>query len=251
MRPGMATLRAVPAFEQLDDDLLDQLDGISEVFTAHQGEVLCRQGTLPTVLYVVLEGHVALSSTTPAGSTAVIEVLSAGRDFGPASVMAALPYMQSAHVVQRARLLAIEARPLRTLIEREPELSLALLRSLSGEFRALVRQVRDLKVRTTAQRLACYLLALVPDPRANEAGFRLPFEKGLLAARLGCRQENLSRAFAALRRFGVETRGAHVMLRDVPRLTAYAQPDYLTDPDLAKALAEARGKGEISAPASA
>ena len=251
MRPGMASLRAVPAFEELDGDVLEQLDGISEVVTAHHGELLCRQGMLPTVLYVVLEGHVALSSTTPDGSTAVIEVLAAGRDFVLASVMAGLPYMQSAHVVQQARLLAIEARPLRAMIEREPELSLALLRSLSGEFRALVRQIRDLKVRTAAQRLACYLLALVPDPNADKADFRLPFEKGLLAARLGCRQENLSRAFASLRRLGVETRGGNVTLHDVPRLTAYAQPDYLTDQDLAKALEAARNKREISAPASA
>ena len=251
MRPGMASLRAVPAFAELDHDLLDQLDAISEVVTAHHGELLCRQGTTPTTLYAVLEGHVALSSITPDGSTAVIDVLEAGRDFVLASVMAGLPYMQSAHVVQRARLLKIEARPLRALIEREPELSLALLRSLSGEFRALVRQIRDIKVRTTAQRLACYLLAMVPDPNATKADFRLPFEKGLLAARLGCRQENLSRAFASLRRLGVETRGANVTLHDVQRLTDYAQPDYLTDPDFAKALAAARTKRGFSAPVSA
>lgn len=251
MRPGMANLREVPAFEELETDLLDQLDGISEVVTAHHGELLCRQGTPPTVLYVVLEGHVALSSTTPDGSTAVIEVLAPGRHFVLASVMAGLPYMQSAYAVQRARLLVIEARPLRAMIERESELSLALLRSLSGEFRALVRQIRDLKVRTTAQRLACYLLAMVPDPNPTKAVFRLPFEKGLLAARLGCRQENLSRAFASLRRLGVETRGANVTLHDVQRLTDYAQPDYLTDPDLAKALAAARTKSGVSAPVSA
>ncbi len=107
--------------------------------------------------------------------------------------------------------------------------------SLSRDYRDLVRQIRDLKLRTTAQRLGCYLLALVPDPGAHAADLRLPFEKGLLAARLGCRQENLSRAFAALREFGVETRGARVSLRDIPRLTAYAMPDYLTDPELARA----------------
>ncbi len=47
---------------------------------------------------------------------------------------------------------------------------------------------------------------------------RLPFDKRLLAARLGCRQENLSRAFAALRGFGVETHGARVILHDIARL---------------------------------
>ncbi|MDQ2804984.1 MAG: helix-turn-helix domain-containing protein, partial [Pseudomonadota bacterium] len=73
-----------------------------------------------------------------------------------------------------------------------------------------------------------------PDPGAHEAQIRLPFEKGLLAGRLGCRQENLSRAFASLRELGVETRGARVTLHDIPRLTRYAMPDYLNDPELAK-----------------
>jgi hypothetical protein len=54
---------------------------------------------------------------------------------------------------------------------------------------------------------------------------RLPFDKRLLAARLGCRQENLSRAFAALRGFGVETHGARVILHDIAKLRAYSEPD--------------------------
>jgi hypothetical protein len=61
------------------------------------------------------------------------------------------------------------------------------------------------------------------------ADFRLPFDKGLLAARLGCRQENLSRAFAALRAYGVETHGSHVILHDIPRLKVLAVPDELTN----------------------
>ncbi len=99
-------------------------------------------------------------------------------------------------------------------------------------------------MRTTAQRLGSYLLALVPDPNATKSGFRLPFEKGSLAARLGCRQENLSRAFASLRELGVETRGARITLHDIPRLTAYAMPDYLTDSNWPNGLDEARGTAQ-------
>jgi CRP-like cAMP-binding protein len=50
------------------------------------------------------------------------------------------------------------------------------------------RQVKDLKLRTAAQRLGCYLLARAKDPE------QLPFNQRLLAARLSCCQENLSRA---------------------------------------------------------
>ena len=73
---------------------------------------------------------------------------------------------------------------------------------------------------------------LAEDPDATAARFRLPFDKRLLAARLGCRQENLSRAFAALRTVGVETHGSRVILHDIPALRGFAVPDELTDPDL-------------------
>ncbi len=77
-------------------------------------------------------------------------------------------------------------------------------------------------MRTTAQRLGCYLLELTQEPTENAVTFRLPFDKRLLAAKLGCRQENLSRAFAALRNLGVETHGARVTLHDIARLRDYA-----------------------------
>jgi len=101
----------------------------------------------------------------------------------------------------------------------------ALLRAEANEFQALVRQVCDLKLRTTAQRLGCYLLALSTEQHGNATALRLPFDKRLLAARLGCRQENLSRAFASLRGVGVETHGARVILHDIASLTAYSEPD--------------------------
>jgi CRP/FNR family transcriptional activator FtrB len=97
------------------------------------------------------------------------------------------------------------------------------------DFGAMVRQVCDLKLRTTAQRLGCYLLDLSKEPADNTVSFRLPFDKRLLAARLGCRQENLSRAFAALRTMGVETHGARVILHDIARLRNYAAPNDTSD----------------------
>lgn len=239
MRPGLTLLRTIPAFQHLPDDVLREIDAISTIHFAEQGQEICPEGALPSCLYYVLEGRVALSTAAPDGATAVVEVIHPPGDFALAALVTQWPSLQAAHAVTGVRLLAIEGAPLCSLLDRAPQLTLALLRSLARDFRNLVLQVRDLKVRTTAQRLGCYLLALVPDPSATEAVIRLPFEKGLLAARLGCRQENLSRAFAALRELGVETRGARVTLRDIPRLTAYAMPDYLNHPELAKRGVEA------------
>src|SRR5581483_6477545 len=104
----------------------------------------------------------------------------------------------------------------------------AMIVSLSRHYRMMVRQVKDLKLRTTAQRLGAFLVGLAreqPDPRR----LILPYDKQLLAGRLGTTPENLSRAFATLRAHGVRTSGARVRLEDVDRLAAFADPDEIPD----------------------
>jgi CRP/FNR family transcriptional regulator, transcriptional activator FtrB len=222
---------SVPLFESLDVTLHERIEAFTELVTVPTGRVLSEQGAMPECLYVLLEGQVALSSTAPDGTVALVEVLHPIDHFVMASVLTRLPFLMTARAVTRCRLLALEADGLLDLVEREAALTNALLRSVSREFRTMVRQVRDLKLRTAAQRLGCYLLARVKDGEAVSADFRLPFDKGLLAARLGCRQENLSRAFAALRAHGVETHGSRVILHDIPRLKAFAVPDDLSGPE--------------------
>jgi len=232
MQTTVDLIGAVPLFERLDTELRARLDAFTTVITVAPDGVLSRQGDMPQTLHVLLDGQVALSSTAADGTTALIEVLHPIDHFVLASVLSRLPYLMTARAVTRARLLAIDAAGLLDLVEREAQLANTLLRSVSREFRTMVRQVRDLKLRTAAQRLGCYLLARVKDGEAVKADFRLPFDKGLLAARLGCRQENLSRAFATLRAYGVETHGSRVILHDIPRLKALAVPDDLSDPEL-------------------
>ena len=233
MKPAVDLIGTVPLFERLDAPLRAQIEAITDVVTAEAGQVLLHQSALPELLYILLEGQVALSSTAADGTTALVEVLHPIDHFVLASVMTRLPYLLTARAVTGCRLLAIHGDGLLDLVEHEAPLANTLLRSVSREFRTMVSQVRDLKLRTAAQRLGCYLLAQVKDGEATKADFRLPFDKGLLAARLGCRQENLSRAFAALRACGVETHGSRVILHDIARLKALAVPD---DPGNSEAL---------------
>jgi CRP/FNR family transcriptional activator FtrB len=219
-------------FEQLDEAVLAALDAITDQRDVAEGQELCRQGAMPEALHVLLDGQVVLTGTAPDGTSAVVEVVRPIGYFVLAAVLTELPYLMTGHSIMPSRLLVIEAAALRELLTREAALARAMLLAEALDFRTMVRQVRDLKLRSAAQRLGCYLLALATDPQANTAEFRLPFDKGLLAARLGCRQENLSRAFAALRGAGVETHGSRIILHDMARLAAFSMPDELADPPL-------------------
>jgi CRP/FNR family transcriptional activator FtrB len=218
-------LRETPLLRDLPNTVMTRLAGISKIVDAPAESEICRQGDAADELIIVLNGQLAGFSTAANGTTAVVEVICSGETLGLATLLARLPRLLGVRTVTPSRFLSIEAEGLLALVEQEPSLVTALLRAEANEFHALVRQVCDLKLRTTAQRLGCYLLALSTEQKANTTAMRLPFDKRLLAARLGCRQENLSRAFAALRDVGVETHGARVILHDIAKLKAYAEPD--------------------------
>ncbi len=221
----LVALRSTPLLGDLDDSVLGRVASISWLTDVPEGTVLCRQGEPATPFYVIVQGQLSGFSTAPNGTTAVVEVMRAGEALGLANVLARQPRQLSAQAITPCELLVIDSAGLLALVAEETTLMTALLRAQAIEFRALVRQVCDLKLRTTAQRLGCYLLDLSQQVQGNTTALRLPFDKRLLAARLGCRQENLSRAFAALRNFGVETHGARVILHDIARLRAYSEPD--------------------------
>lgn len=221
----LRALRSTPLLRDLPDALLERLAAISKIVNAPENVEICRQGEAAGELLIVLDGQLAGFSTAANGTTAVVEVIRSGETLGLATLLARLPRLLGVRAVTPSSLISIDAHGLLALVEQEPSLVTALLRAQANEFHALVRQVCDLKLRTTAQRLGCYLLSLTTEKNANATALRLPFDKRLLAARLGCRQENLSRAFASLRGFGVETHGARVILHDIASLKAYSEPD--------------------------
>jgi len=215
-------LRDVAGFAELEASELRQIARFGGVDRWREGSVLFRQGGYPSALYVLLDGHVALTGAARDQASTVIDIVRPTSSFVLANVLAEDAYQMGAETIADSSLLRIEADPLRELIASRPEAAKAMLRAVSRELGAITQQVVDLKRQVTAERLSAYLLSLVTDERAGKASFRLPFSKGLLAAWLGCRAENLSRAFMTLRAYGVETHGSRVTLHNIEQLRSYA-----------------------------
>jgi CRP/FNR family transcriptional activator FtrB len=217
-----AMLRVVPGFEELASQVLAQVAAVGDIAEVPQGEILFREGATPESLYVLLEGRVSLTGTAADASSAVIDILGPRSSFVLANVLTGEPYQMGAEVVTNSTVIRIPVISIRTMVSGQPAAAMAMMRAMSAELGAMTRQVVDLKVRIAAQRLGAYLMTLVDDPTASRAEFRLPVNKGLLASWLGCRAENLSRAFVALRAYGVETHGSRVLLHDIAQLRTYA-----------------------------
>lgn len=214
-------LARVPMFAGIDAPTLARMAQVARVVRVPRGTVLFSQGDDAKALYVLLEGQVGLSGKVEdLGDDTVVEILDAGEAFVAAAVLTGKPYLIGATALTPARVLELPRQALLDDLRASPDLALAMLGSLARHFRLLVREVKDLKLKSASQRLALYLLGLTPRRRGTVI-VRLPHNKGLIAARVGVRPETLSRAFAQLKGHGVVVDGQNVAIADLAVLVDY------------------------------
>jgi len=124
-------------------------------------------------------------------------VLTPVASFILAATISDRPYLMSARTMEKSRIALIPGEDVRRAFSDDREFATAIVVELAGGFRSAIRHAKDLKLRSSVERLANYLLRF--DAQAGSTGsFDLPTEKRLLASLLGMTPENLSRAFAEM-----------------------------------------------------
>ena len=227
--PPRVEPETLPLFKGLDASVRAMLLRHAMVQTVAPNTVLFEQGLTPTFQPVVLEGSVHLFGRASRGGEVLVDIVEPPELVVPAAVMTAAPYLVEARTQAPSRLLLLQAQAFREAVEQHPALGQAVIRSLSGQFRRMVRQVKNLKLRPANQRVGCYVLALARRQGAEVV--TLPYEKTLIASELGMTRESFSRALSLLQKHGVAMRGDTLRIVDRPRLEAFAEPDPLIDPD--------------------
>ena len=213
-------IRGVPLFSDLPEDILDRIVAPGLVFCYPRGVVLFEQGESPSYLHILLDGEIGLTGER-GGEETVVEILHPGEIFIAAAVLADKPLLMGARVLNPARLLLLPAAELRRQIREMPELAYAMLTSMARHFRMLVHEVKDLKLKSSVQRLAAYLLTLTAGQAHGPTVTRLPHAKSVIAQRIGIRPETLSRHFTLLQEVGVTVHASEIAIGDVARLAAF------------------------------
>lgn len=191
------------------------------------GVELIRESEPADFLYVVVEGLVEMFATHLDRETTVGFVHPLGT-FILAAVLRDQVYLQSARTVERSRVLMIPAESVRQAMAADQAFMTAIVGELAQCYRNLVKDLKNQKLRTGAERLANWII------RANSFGngngvVTLRVGKRALAARLGMTPENLSRAFNTLQPYGIEVNGPEIRIVDPDGLTQFARPHPLID----------------------
>ncbi|MGO9025984.1 MAG: Crp/Fnr family transcriptional regulator [Beijerinckiaceae bacterium] len=187
-------------------------------------EWIVRQGDPATAFFIVIDGWVKLYRNTASGDETVIDIMTKGESFAEAVAFTGNRYLATAEAVTEARVGRIPADHIVRCIRQSPDIALAMLASTSQHMHHLVQQVEQLKAQSGVQRVAEFLVSLSSAERGHCA-LVLPYDKVLIAGRLGLTPESLSRAFARLRAIGVVVDASHVVVRDVAKLRQLAADD--------------------------
>jgi CRP-like cAMP-binding protein len=218
----LATVRSAALFQRLSDKTLATMLAGSSPRPVARGATLFLQDEPADRFYLVLDGWVKLYRMTPGGVESVINVVAPGESFAEAAMFASAKFPVTAEAATDCRVISITRAAFTRALESDPGAVMAMLASLSMRLRFHVHQIEQLQVQSTAQRVGEFLLRFcLPGP--GNATFELPFDKSLIARRLGMKPETFSRALGKLRGVGVDTQGATVNVEDLDRLRAYCE----------------------------
>jgi CRP-like cAMP-binding protein len=232
----LAIVRRINVFRGLNPRMIEQMVAPATTLSLREHEVVCRQDDPATAFFIVVDGWIKLYRITVAGDEAVINVLAKGDSFAESAAFTGGPYLHTAEAVSDARVIRVPVAHVVKCIQSTPELAQAMIAAMAQHMNHLVQQVEQLKAKLGVQRLAEFLVSLCPngqdgcqdgcrDACQHACTVALPYDKTLIAGRLGLKPESLSRAFAKLRSVGVHVHAAHVEVRNPGKLRRFAADD--------------------------
>lgn len=127
----MSFLRQVELFRDLSTSALANLAGIAEQITLYEGDTLFEQGDPGESLYLVSSGSIAIVVDERQVAT-----LERNACLGEMALLSGLPRSATAWAITESRLLRIGSDDFMNLLAAEPEIVLALLRTLAQRLRA-------------------------------------------------------------------------------------------------------------------
>ena len=220
----LQVISRVAVFRSLKPETVQHIIAPATAIMLRPHQIIMQQDDPATAFFIVIDGWVKISRTTQSGGETVIDMMKNGDSFAEAVAFSGGRYIATAEATQVARVARIPADHLIRCIRESPDIALAMIASTSQRMHYLVQQVEHLKAQSGVQRVAEFLASLSLAEQGRCA-LALPYDKILIAGRLGLTPESLSRAFAKLRGVGVTINASQVNVRDIVELRRIATDD--------------------------
>jgi CRP/FNR family transcriptional regulator len=195
-------LRRCPLFAGLKEEDLKRIRAIASLKQIEKKELLFSDGEETRGFYVILSGRVKLFKVSPEGKEQILHIVSAPDAFAEAALFLEGTYPAFAEAMTDCQLLYFPKRDFIQLIEKNPQLSINMIVTLSHYLKRFASLIEDLSLKEVSSRIAKYIIDL--SMKSSKEGkspkeVELDLSKTQLALKLGTISETLSRTLAKMR----------------------------------------------------
>lgn len=211
-----------PLFRGLSMEDLQPLASCTREFRVKKHEVLFQKGDDPEGMHVLVMGQVKLAIPAANGAEKVVHMCGPGSTFGEAVLFLERPYPVSAQATTDSIVLLVSKRALLEAMDGNPTLSRKMLASLSVRLHELLDDMESCTLRSSAQRVVCFLNQSLPAFDSGPYDIHLPASKQTIASQLNLAPETLSRVLGHLAEAGlIKVKGRTITVLDCPKLRAF------------------------------
>lgn len=212
-----------PLLAKLPQHLIRKLLNGALPVTVPRGQTVVMQGDRADGLSLIFEGMIRVYRLFPEGKEILIRLMQGGdvilTDVGARDDA---PYDETFEAIRDTQLVTLSKAHICACMAEHPEIALALLSVFNKQAQCLADEITLVKWQYLPQRVASFLVGLCPESEGPTC-FSLPYEKTLIAARLGVSRESLSRTFGELKQVGVDVQHSHITIEDPGRLRQFAE----------------------------
>lgn len=213
----MQTLKRVPFFKDIADLNFDHFDRLCLWRRFDDGELVVDYEDESSDVYFIVAGEVRVLIRTAAGKEVILGESRAGQFFGEMTAIDGAKRSANVTALTKSELCIMPASVFREVIFSSNAACERILRLLTGRIRELNARLAEHSIFDLKHRLYSELLRMAhPRPgRPHEKALTPPPFHHVLAARIGCRREQVTRELSALAQEGVieKTRGALVLTK--------------------------------------
>jgi CRP/FNR family transcriptional regulator len=195
-------LKQCPLFAGLREEDLKRMRSIALPKRLEKKEILFSDGEEARGFYVLLSGQVKLYKISPEGKEQILHVVSAPEAFAEAALFLEGSYPAFAEALTECQLLFFPKRHFLQLVEKNPQLSINMIVSLSHFLRKFASLIEELSLKEVSARVAKYLIDLsfkASEEGKNPKEVELDLRKSQLASKLGTISETLSRTLTKMK----------------------------------------------------
>lgn len=210
-------------FDGCADGFIARLVEQSRVIKAPKGQVFFIHQESADNFYLVQKGWVKLFRETLDGAQAVVDIVPSGHLFGETSIFEDDVYPYSAEAAEPSEVIVLPLAVLKQEIEENPKLALSMLSAMARYRKQQDQELEHRTLQNASQRIGCFLLRLADQDQDGPLTIHLPYDKTLVASRLGMQPETFSRALSKLKTAtGIKVNGASVQMSSLDDLMKYS-----------------------------